>query len=89
MFVAGVTSLPEHVVTIGAHRLGALDLVTFNLRGCNLFDIAVLAVDHLAYAKAHAVRAFASAIMTDIEIITLLYRPAVPLLVAAQLMVSI
>jgi cation:H+ antiporter len=51
LFIAGATSLPEFVVTIGALRIGALDMAIANLLGSNLFDILVLAVDDLAYVR--------------------------------------
>lgn len=84
MFVAAVTSLPELVVTLGALRLGALDMAISNLLGSNLFDILILAIDDAAYRKGpllsavsptHAVTALAAIIMTGIVIVALLYRP--------------
>lgn len=85
LLIAGATSLPELVVTISALRLGALDMAAANLLGSNLFDMLVLAVDDLAYARgpllsvaspAHAVTAFAAVIMSGIVVVALLYRPA-------------
>ncbi len=85
LFVAGVTSLPEMVVTISAARIGALDMAIANLLGSNLFDILILAIDDIAYlpgpllsavSPTHAISAFAAVIMSGIVIVALLYRPA-------------
>jgi cation:H+ antiporter len=55
-----------------------------NLLGSNLFDILILAIDDLAYGKgpllravspAHAITAFAAAIMSGIFIVAMLYKP--------------
>lgn len=84
MFVAAATSLPELVVTITALRLGSADMAIGNLLGSNLFAILVIAIDDFAYREgslfsavspAHAVTAFAGAIMAGILIVGLLYRP--------------
>jgi cation:H+ antiporter len=84
LFVAGATSFPEFVVTISALRLGAIDMAIGNLLGSNLFDILILAIDDIAYAKgpilaavspAHAVTAFAAVTMSGIFIVAVLYRP--------------
>ncbi|HVZ50999.1 MAG TPA: hypothetical protein VG986_03470 [Pseudolabrys sp.] len=84
LFIAGSTSVPELVVTLSALRLGAVDLAIGNLLGSNLFDMLIVAVDDLAYRKgpllqtvspAHAVTAFAAAIMTGIFVVATLYRP--------------
>lgn len=83
LFVAGVTSLPELVVTIAALRIGALNMAIANLLGSNLFDILVLAIDDIAFLKGpllshvspvHAVSAFSAVIMTGIVVVGLLYR---------------
>lgn len=84
LFVAGVTSLPELVVTVTAVRIGALDMAIANLLGSNLFDILILAIDDILYfdgallyqvSTAHAVTALSAVIMTGIAIIGLFYRP--------------
>ncbi|MGN6581499.1 MAG: sodium:calcium antiporter [Bordetella sp.] len=84
LFVAGATSVPELVVTISTLRLGAVDMAIGNLLGSNLFDILILAADDLAYRKgpllsavspAHAITAFAAAIMSGIFIVAMLYKP--------------
>lgn len=83
LFVAAVTSLPEAVVSIAAVRLGALDMALGNLFGSNLFNIAILAVDDIAYTPgpllaavdpAHAVSALSAMVMSGIAIIGLFYR---------------
>jgi cation:H+ antiporter len=85
LFVAGVTSLPEVVVTVAALRMGALDMAIANLLGSNLFNILILAIDDLFFldgpllshvSPAHAVSAASSLIMTGIVVVGLLYRPA-------------
>ncbi len=84
LFVAAVTTLPELVVTLAAVRLGALDMAIANLLGSNLFNMAVLGLDDIIYAKGpllwvvspvHAVSAMSAVIMTGIAIIGLFYRP--------------
>jgi cation:H+ antiporter len=84
LFIAGATSLPELVVTVSALRLGAVDMAIGNLLGSNLFNILILALDDFFYRKgpllaavspAHAITAFAAAIMSGIFIVALLYKP--------------
>ena len=84
LFIAGATSVPELVVTISALRLRAVDMAIGSLLGSNLFDILILAVDDVAYRKgpilsavspAHAITAFAGAVMSGIFIIAMLYKP--------------
>ena len=83
LFVAAVTSLPEAVVSIAAVRLGAVDMALGNLFGSNLFNIAILAVDDLAYLPGpllaaveptHAVSALSAMVMSGIAIVGLFYR---------------
>jgi cation:H+ antiporter len=84
LFVAAVTSLPEAVVCVAAVRLGALDMALGNLFGSNLFNMAILAVDDVAYLPgplfsavepAHAVSALSATMMSGIAIVGLFYRP--------------
>ncbi len=84
LFVAGVTSLPELVVTIAALRLGAVDMAIANLLGSNLFNIGILAVDDLFFQRGpilshvspmHAVSAVSGVVMSGIVIVAVLYRP--------------
>jgi len=84
LFVAFVTSLPELVVTVAALRFGALDMAFGNLFGSNLFNIAILAVDDIAYlpgplfdtvSTSHAISAFSALMMTGVAVVGLLYRP--------------
>ena len=91
LLVAGVTSLPEAVVTIAALRLGSVDMAIANLLGSNLFDIGILAIDDLLFLKgpilghvspAHAVSAFSAVIMSGVVIIGVLYRPTARLIKA-------
>jgi cation:H+ antiporter len=84
LLIAAATSLPELVVTVTALRMGAVDMAIANLLGSNLFDILIIAIEDMAYvdgpllaavSPAHAVTAFAGAIMNGIFIVALLYRP--------------
>ena len=83
LLVAAVTSLPEAAVSIAAMRNGALDMALGNLFGSNLFNIAILAVDDLAYLPGpllgavdptHAVSALSAMVMSGIAIVGLFYR---------------
>lgn len=83
LFVALSTSLPELVITIGAMRIGAVDLALGNLFGSNLFNIGILAVDDLLYVKgallmnisgSHLVSALAAMMMSAVAVIGLTYR---------------
>jgi cation:H+ antiporter len=85
LFVAFSTSLPEVAVALSALKLGALDLAIGNLLGSNLFDVAIIAVDDIAYtagpifaatSKAHAGTAISAIVMTGAVIASLFYRPA-------------
>jgi cation:H+ antiporter len=85
LFVAAATSLPELVVTIAAVRIGALNMAIANLLGSNLFNMLVLAIDDVFYAKgpllwdvspAHAFSAVSAVIMAGLVIVSLLYRPS-------------
>jgi len=84
VLMALVTTLPEMAVTLGALRLGALDMAIGNLLGSNLFNIAILAVDDALYlrgplladaATVHAGTAVAALVMTGLVIIGLVMRP--------------
>lgn len=84
LLIATATSVPELVVTISALRLRAVDMAIGGLLGSNLFDILILAADDIAYRKgpllqavspAHAITAFAAAIMSGIFIVAMLYKP--------------
>ena len=84
LFVDGVTSAPEVVVTVSALRIGALDMAIANVLGSNLFNIIYLAVDDLFYTQgpllanvnsAHAITAFTSVMMSALVIVGFIYRP--------------
>lgn len=85
LFVAAVTSAPEVVVTVAALRMGAIDLAIGNLFGSNLFNIAILAIDDLAYLPgplfadvsiSHAASAFSAMMMSGLAVVGLVLRPA-------------
>ncbi len=85
LFVAFATSVPELAVTVAAWRIGALDMAIGNLFGSNLFDIAIIAVDDLAYlpgpllahvSPMHVVSAVSAMMMNGVAVVGLLYRPA-------------
>ena len=84
LFVAFATSVPELAVTVGALRVGAIDMAIGNILGSNLFDILILAIDDMLYrpgpllaavSPSHAVTALSAMMMTGVAIIGLLYRP--------------
>jgi cation:H+ antiporter len=71
-------------VTLGALRLGALDMAIGNLLGSNLFNVLILAVDDASYvrgplladaAPVHAGTAVTALVMTGLVIIGLVMRP--------------
>ncbi len=81
--VAAATTLPELAVTIGALRLGAVDMAIANLLGSNLFDIAIIGIDDLFFlpgpilshvSPIHGVSALSAMIMTSLAIIGLFGR---------------
>ncbi|MBI5236831.1 MAG: sodium:calcium antiporter [Deltaproteobacteria bacterium] len=72
-FIGITTSLPELVVSIAAFRIGAVDMAVANIFGSNMFDIFILAIDDLFYAKGplftdvsrtHALTGMTAVIMT-------------------------
>lgn len=84
LVITGATSLPELVVTLSALRLGAVDMAIGNILGSNLFDILILALDDIFYAKgplladvsaAHAITAFAAVVMSGIFVVAMLFKP--------------
>ncbi len=84
LFVAAVTTTPEIVVTVAALRIGAVDLAIGNLFGSNLFNIAILAIDDLAYLPgplfvdvsiSHAASAFSAMMMSGLAVVGLVLRP--------------
>jgi cation:H+ antiporter len=84
LFVAAITSTPEVVVTVAALRMGAIDLAIGNLFGSNLFNIAILAIDDLAYLPgplfadvsiSHAASAFSAMMMSGLAVVGLVLRP--------------
>ncbi|CAN5410163.1 sodium:calcium antiporter [soil metagenome] len=83
VFIAFSTSLPELVVSFGAFRIGAVDLMFGNLFGSNLFNIGILAIDDLLYTNgpllssitpSHLITANAAIIMTSIAVIGMTYQ---------------
>lgn len=84
LLVAAATSMPELAVTLGALRLGAVDMAIANLLGSNLFDILIIGIDDLFYrpgpllsrvSPIHGVSAMSAVIMTGLAVVGLLYRP--------------
>ena len=83
IFIAISTTLPEAVVSIGALRIGSVDMALGNLFGSNLFNVVILAIDDILYTKGpllsnvsgnHVLAASAGIMMTAIAIIGLTYR---------------
>ncbi len=50
-FIAFATSLPEVVVSLGAVRLGAVDMAVGNVMGSNIFNVAIISVADIFYTK--------------------------------------
>lgn len=84
VFMSVVTTLPEMAVTLGALRIGALDMAIGNLLGSNLFNVTILAVDDVFYvrgpllaiaAPVHAGTALTAMVMTGLVMIGLVMRP--------------
>lgn len=85
LLVALATTLPEAASTLGALRIGAIDLAIGNLLGSNLFNVTIIAVDDLAYLKGpllthvsetHAISGVSAIVMTGAAVVGLYYRPA-------------
>jgi len=83
IFIALSTSLPEVVVSLGAFRIGAVDIALGTLFGSNLFNIGILAVDDMLYTRGpllshisgnHIVSVLAAISMAAIAIIGLTYQ---------------
>lgn len=83
ILLALATTIPESVVTLAALRMGALDVAIGNLLGSNLFNMAIVALDDVAYTggvlladavPVHAVSALAAIMMTAIVSAALVYR---------------
>jgi cation:H+ antiporter len=84
LLVAAATSMPEFAVTVGAVRIGALDMAIANLLGSNLFNIVIIGIDDVFYrpgdllsrvSPIHGVSAMSAVIMAGLAIVGLLYRP--------------
>ena len=91
--IALTTTLPEMTVTITAWRLRAIDMAIGNLVGSNLFNLAILAIDDLAYlpgpllsqvSTAHAFSAFAAIGMSAALVVALMAPPRARLLNVAS-----
>jgi cation:H+ antiporter len=85
LLVATATTLPEAASTIGALRIGAIDLAIGNLLGSNLFNITILAYDDIAYVNGpllthvsptHSISGVSAIVMTGVAVVGLYYRPA-------------
>ena len=85
IIIALSTSLPEVVVSLGALRMGAVDIALGNVFGSNLFNIGILALDDVLYTKGallslvsgdHLITALSAIIMTAIATIGLTYQTA-------------
>lgn len=84
VFMAVATTLPEMAVTLGALRLGALDMAIGNLLGSNLFNVTILAIDDLFHpggallavaAPVHAGTAVTAMTMSGLVLVGLVMRP--------------
>lgn len=79
------TSVPELATTLGAMRIGAIDMALGNLLGSNLFDVLILVLGDLAYlpgpiyrhvAQVHGATAITAAMMSGAVIVALACRPS-------------
>ncbi len=84
LFIAFATSVPEIATTLGALRIGAIDMALGNLLGSNLFDVLILVLDDLVYrpgpifrdvAPVHAATAIFACVMSGAVIVALVVRP--------------
>jgi len=84
VFVAAVTTAPELVVTVGALRLGAVDLALGDLLGSVMVNMAMLGIMDIMYIKGpilqavspqHAGTAMVTILMTSIAAAEMIYRP--------------
>lgn len=84
LFLAIATTLPELSVSVSAVSVGALELAFSNLLGSNLFNLVILAVDDLLYAKGpllaaaspvHVVTVFTAIMMTALVTVALIHQP--------------
>jgi cation:H+ antiporter len=83
-FVALITCIPELVLSVSAMRLGEVGMAFGSLFGSNLFNVLILAVDDIVYAKApllydvstvHIFSLFTVMGMTALAIVGMVYRP--------------
>lgn len=84
LFVAFATSVPELAATLGAVRIGAIDMAFGNLLGSNLFDVLILALDDFAYlpgplyeqvSAQHGLTAVVAVVMSGVVVLALNLRP--------------
>ena len=83
LFVAAATSMPELSVAVTALRMGRVDMAVGSILGSNMFNMAMLAVDDVAYREGpllsqvspvHAVSVFAALAMSGLVIAALVTR---------------
>jgi cation:H+ antiporter len=83
LFIAVSTSLPEVVVAVAALRMNAPDMAIGNIFGSNMFNMAILALDDIFYAKGsllqdavpeHIISVVAAMTMTAIAAADITYR---------------
>lgn len=84
LLVAFITSVPELAVAVTALKLQALDMAIGSIFGSNLFNVAILGIEDIAYpygpifsriSPVHIVSVMTSLIMMGFAIIGLFYRP--------------
>ncbi|MCA6215817.1 sodium:calcium antiporter [Ideonella sp. B7] len=84
LLMAMATSVPELAATLGALRVGAVDLALGNLLGSNLFDLLILAIDDFAYAPGslfahlspvHGASVLVAILMNAVVVGALTFRP--------------
>jgi len=84
LFLGFSTTLPEITVSFSALRIGAVDICVANMLGSNLFNMTIIGIDDVFYAKRpildavsqnHILTALVVLLMTGIVIVGLVSRP--------------
>lgn len=84
VFIALATSLPEMVISLGALRIGAVDMAIGGVLGSNMFNLSILAVEDFFYTHnpiykdveiTHLLPLFSAILMSVIIMCSLFYRP--------------
>lgn len=86
VLVAATTSLPEFAVMLAALRMRSVDMAIAGLVGSNIFNMAIIALDDVAYGKgslftasspAHVGTVLSAIVMSSVVIAAVIDRPKV------------